>query len=281
MHYVNLNGKLFEADGPLLHPDNRSFRYGEGLFETIRLHNGTMPLWPLHWERLQASLPKVFFTLPPHTGAPQLYEQVLQLAAKNRCMQSARVRITFFNGNGGLWDEVPATCSYLLQCWPVAEPPSQLNVNGLDTGIYTGGAKSCDAFANIKSNNYLLYAVAARSARLQHWNDALILNQHGRICDTTIANLFLVRQGVLYTPALAEGCVAGVMRRHLLQHLPVLGYRVEETICTVEQVQEADELLLTNAFYGIRWVKSLGNRRFGATMATALYKDIVAPLFKP
>ena len=83
---------------------------------------------------------------------------------------------------------------------------SSLNSNGR-LCIYPDARKSCDRFANIKHNNYLPYVMGALYAREQHCNDALILNQYERICDSTIANLFLIRQQVLYDPALSEGCV--------------------------------------------------------------------------
>lgn len=273
--FVLLDGKTQIAGNPLLHPSNRSFRYGEGLFETMRLYGGTIPLWPWHRQRLQQGLACLELQLPAHTTCDHLMEQAIQLARKNKIDANARLRITLWRGDGGLWDEVAGPAHYCIEAWPAPLPP-RLNTNGLVLGIYTQGWKSCDAFSNLKSNNYLLYAMAARHGKQQRWNDAVILNQHRRVCDTTIANLFIRVGETWITPALTEGCVAGVMRSYLLQQPH---WQVEEGTITTEALLAADEVVLTNAFYGMRWVQQIGTQTYAATGAAALFRHMIQPLF--
>jgi branched-chain amino acid aminotransferase len=277
--HINFNGKIINESKGFISPDNRSFRYGEGLFETIRLQNGKMPLWEKHWKRLNTSFPLLYFQVPKHFNSETLHEEVLKLAAKNNCSSAARIRITFFKGEGGLWEQPSSLFNYIIQCWPAEQKLSAMNENGLDAGIFDSGRKVCDSLANLKSNNYLLYAVAAQYARQQKWNECIVLNQHERICDSTIANVFYVKDGIIYTPALGEGCVDGVMRSFLLENFSKQQISFSEPACTVEDLLQADEIFFTNAFYGIRWVKQLGGKSFQCKQSTLMFHELVAPLF--
>lgn len=270
----NFDGKMVSNEEHVIHPDNRSFRYGEGLFETIHLWKNEMPLWDWHWNRLIHSLPQLYFSVPVHFSQQKLKEEIFSLALKSNCLHNARVRITIFKGEGGIWEKPSSAFHYLIQCWPVEQNTVALNENGLVTGIYSDGWKSCDAFSNLKHNNYLLYAMAAQFAKLQQWNEAILLNQHNHICDATIANVFFIKEGIIHTPHLKEGCVAGVMRNYLIKKLDV-----KEGSFTIEDLLHADELFLTNAFNGIRWVKSLGSKSYTCREVAIIFKEQISPLF--
>ena len=274
-----LNGKIYNTEEAVIHPDNRSFRYGEGLFETIRMHKAEMPLWNEHWNRLIHSLPQLYFSIPLHFTTEFLKSEVLSLSKKNKCKGAARVRITVFKGEGGLWENATTSFNYIIQCWPLEKKEFSMNENGLDIGLFEDGWKSCDAFSNLKSNNYLLYAMAAQYAKHQKWNEALILNQHNRICDATITNVFFIKNNIVCTPHLKEGCVNGVMRNYLLQQLKQAGVKAEEGSYTVADLLHADEIFLTNAMYGIRWVKLFGNKAFVCQQSARIFQQYISTLF--
>jgi branched-chain amino acid aminotransferase len=238
-----------------------------------------MPLWDLHWKRLSFSLPPLYFELPKHFNSLSLQDEVLQLALKNKCSDAARVRITFFKGEGGLWEQPSSSFNYLIQCWPMKQMEFRMNENGLDLGIFEAGRKACDSFSNLKSNNYLLYVLAAQYAKQQKWNEAIVLNQYTRICEATIANVFFIQNKKVHTPQLTEGCVAGVMRSYLLDQLQLAGMQVQEGIYSVEDMLKADEIFLTNAFYGIRWVKHFGGKQFNNDQSARFFQQFIRPLF--
>jgi len=265
------NGTWFENDQPLILPDNRAFRYGEGLFETMRAQRGEVPLFDYHWQRLTSSLPLLYFELPIHFTADHLKEQIQKLCRKNKLSDAARVRLMIFKGEGGIWEAPTSSFNWLLQCWPLPQSKPELNVNGLDIGVFEGARKSCDIFSNIKSNNYLIYALAAQYAKTKQWNEAIVLNQHDRICDTTIANIFFIKKNMIHTPALSEGCVKGVMRSYLLDQFRQADIAFEEGAYTLNHLYDADEIFLTNAIQGIRWVKSLGERTYVSREVARIY----------
>ncbi|HWB25286.1 MAG TPA: aminotransferase class IV [Chitinophagaceae bacterium] len=277
--YLNYDGKTHNSDKLLISPNNRSFRYGDGCFETMKMINGKILLRDLHFERLFSSLETLKFDIPAQLTADALEQQVIELARKNGHKALARIRLMFFRGDGGLYDDDNRP-HYLVQTWQMNPAINTLNDNGLVTGIFPDARKACDMYSPLKNNNYLCYAMAALWAKEQKLNDALVLNAYERIADSSIANIFIVSGGVIKTPAITEGCVAGVTRRYLVQCCHAEGIPIEETSITVEDIMQAQELFLTNAGYGIRWVKSCGVNNYRLQAAKKLFNEFIHPLYK-
>lgn len=271
MNYVSLNGKLLPEQEPVLLAANRGYRYGDGLFETMKMINGKIMLSEYHFERLFAGLVLLQFEIPKFFTAEKIQEHVLALCKKNSCEHLARIRLSVFRGNGGLYDE-NKTLEYLVECWPLNESVNSLNENGLAIGVYTDARKSCDRFSNLKSANFLIYAMAALYAKENKWNDSLLLNTNNRICDSTIANLFWIKDEKIFTPPLSEGCVNGVMRRYLVNELPGAGYTIEQNTASIADLENADEIFLTNAINGIRWVREFRGNTYPNTKVTAIHQ---------
>jgi branched-chain amino acid aminotransferase len=164
MNSICLNGKIVPGDQPVLMVDNRSYRYGDGIFETMKVVNKKIALETLHFERFFSSLALMGFKLPALITAGKLREQVLALCEKNKCVSLARVRLSVFSGNGGIF-ESQDDFQYIIECRPLSAPMNQLNENGLVIDIFPEARKSCDKFSNLKSANYLPYVMAARYAK--------------------------------------------------------------------------------------------------------------------
>jgi branched-chain amino acid aminotransferase len=271
--HICLNGKLVPADQPVLMADNRSYRYGDGLFETIKVWKRNIQLEKFHFERLFAGLEQLKFRLPALLTIENLKQQIFSLCEKNNCTALARVRLSVFRGNGGIYDE-PGDLQYLVECWPVNESVNQLNDNGLVVDIYPEARKSCDKFSHLKSANYLPYVMAAIYAKENKLDDCLVLNAYDRIADSTIANVFLIKDKEIFTPPLSEGCVNGVMRRYLTEQ-----YEIRETMLTIDDMLSADELFLTNAMYGIRWIKQFRNKTYKNVRVLELHQALRTTLW--
>ena len=269
-HFVNYNGQILHEDMPLVTAGNRGLRYGDGVFETLKILDGEIQLKSYHFDRLFAALNVLCFDIPSFFTPAFLEEQMRSICLKNNVAPTSRVRLNVFRKNGGLYDPVDHTPDFVIEAWALPEIYLRLNANGLIVDVYDGVRKSCDSFSSIKSNNYLPYAMGALHAKQNQLNECLILNTYERICDATIANVFLVNGESIFTPPLAEGCIEGVMRRHLLNTLPQKGYTVEEKKLTIDDVMKADELFLTNAISGLRWVKEFRGKNYKNTVAQAI-----------
>jgi branched-chain amino acid aminotransferase len=272
------NGKIYTEKTTIIEADNRGLRYGDGLFETIKIIKGKMVLQNEHFARLWKGMQVLQFTIPKHFTPEKLQEEILLLVKKNEHEDAARVRITLFRSNGGLYDAIDNFPNYTIQTWALPQGNGVLNSNGLDIGIYADVKKNCDIVSNLKHNNYLPYVMAALYAKKQKWNDAIVLNNFGRICDTTIANIFFIKDEVVYTTALTEGCVAGVMRKYICDNITTAGLTCIQKQISIEELMVADEIFLTNSIYDIRWVKSCDNSNFTCRLTQKIYTAMVSTI---
>ncbi len=270
MHrWLNFNARFIKENMAVVTAGNRGLRYGDGLFETMRYENGEIKLCDLHFERLFNGLAVLKINLPAPVTKSWLQQQVQSTVEKNNIRDAARVRLMIIRGDGGLYDLEGTGGGFVIQVWPLEKNKQEFNEDGLVIGLYDKGMKPCDSFANIKSNNYLLYAMAAIHAKENKWNDCAVLNTHTRICDATIANIFWTKDGNIYTPPLSEGCVAGVMRKHIMTNNPV-----QERICELADLENADEVFLTNAITGVRWVKEFNGAVYTNKIGRQVYETI-------
>ena len=272
--YINSNGKIIDKNRFYISPDNRSFRYGDGFFETMKIEDGKILLSDYHFKRLFSSLQILSFDLPSLFTPEYFTTQIQNLVIKNNHFSLARVRLMIYRGNGGLYDPENHYPNFIIQTWQLQQATNDLNTNGLDIDIYKEARKVFDSFSMVKSNNYLGYAMAALWAKKNKLNDCLLLNAGNNICDSTIANIFIVHKNLIKTPAISEGCIDGVARLYLIESCKKDNIKISETIISINDTLNASEVFLTNAVNGIRWVKRSGEQTYkNSPVALQLHND--------
>lgn len=254
MQWINVNGQVLEESKASIKTNDHSYRYGDGLFETMKIINGRVLLADLHFDRLFHGLSLLRVTPPTTLNSQNLENQIIEICKKNECEQAARIRLSVSTGSGGLYDNDLAL-HYIIKCTTLPSGANELNEKGWEAGLFPDARKACDVFSNLKSASHLPYAIAARFATENHWNDCFLYNNKDRLCDSTIANIFWIKNDIVYTPPLTEGCIAGVMRRYLLTNKKITPYNILEQPCTLNDLKEADEIFVTNAIQGIRWIE--------------------------
>lgn len=267
--FLNYNGNSYEEGQPVLTTADHSYRYGDGLFETMKMIKGNILFEEFHFERLFLGSKVLKFSIPALFTKKKISEEIKALGNKNNCEELARIRLSVSRGKGGLYD-CDNKFSYLIECWPLERNSDDMNSNGLIIDVFPDARKPIDAFSNLKSSNYLPYVMAAVWAKENKLNDALILNQHNRICDATIANVFWVKDKKVYTPSLSEGCVAGIMRNRILNLNP----DVSESMLMEETLLNADEIFLTNVITGIRWVKQCRDKIYSNKITAQVFAQL-------
>jgi branched-chain amino acid aminotransferase len=272
--YINYNGKIFSATENIITAQNRGLRYGDGIFETIKLKNAVLILSDEHFARLWRGMQLLKFEIPKLFSLEKFEAEILVLAAKNK-LTAARVRLTIVRGDGGIYDAKNHTPNYIIEAIALPEDNGPLNSNGLQLCFYDAAKKTIDTFSNCKTNNYLPYFMGALYAKENQCNDAIILNSDGNVCDSTIANVFYIKDNVIHTPALTQGCVAGVMRKFLIDKIRTLGFTVHESIVTKNDLLEADEIFLSNAIYNIRWVGGLENKNYANKIVWNIVEELL------
>jgi branched-chain amino acid aminotransferase len=245
---ISLNGKLIEPHIPVATVQNRSLRYGDGVFETMYWDGEKIQNLEFHLDRLFQGLVVLQFDLSAGFTRNFISEEIRKLCIRNSTGIPARARLTIFREDGFLLLPSGNKPEFIIETSLIQDETDV----PLRLTIFKNESKSTGILSNLKTNNYLLNIAAIQYANANRFDDALILNSRGNICEASSSNLFLIQKGILFTPALSQGCVAGIKRRELLETLPALGYQIEETIITKEMVFEMEEIFLTNAIRGIR-----------------------------
>ena len=268
------NGEFFRVGMPVISIQNRSFRYGDGLFETMRMYNGKILNGNYHFERLFSGLKILEFKIPPQFSPGYLTDAVNGLLLKNSIFKDAKIRLMVFRGDEGIFDIENNSTNYIIEAFPFFEK-IELNEKGIELDIFPDGKKSISRFSNLKSNNYLTSIMAARFAKRNNLDDAIILNDFERACESSIANIFMIKGSEIFTPPLSEGCVAGTVRRWFLEKFELKDYTITEKELSIDGLLHADEIFLTNSLHLLKWVKKFRNKTYTNLKIKEIFKQMI------
>jgi branched-subunit amino acid aminotransferase/4-amino-4-deoxychorismate lyase len=260
--FLNHNGKIISANQPVLTFENRAFRYGDSIFESIRVANGKIKFLDQHIKRLIGGLRYLKMENRQEFSVNLIGKQIIELAQKNNIKTDARVRFTVFRSNGGLYTPETNSVSYLIEIERLEEKGYILNKKGYAVDIYTDIKKGLNKLSNLKSGNALTYVLAGIYKTNHQLNDCILLNETGNIAEAISSNVFIVKEKVIFTPPLNEGCVDGIMRNHVIKIAKEFDMTVYETPIPPGFLNEADEVFLSNAINGIKWVGAYQKKRY-------------------
>jgi branched-subunit amino acid aminotransferase/4-amino-4-deoxychorismate lyase len=238
-HYLREVPKEFEEI-------SRAIFYSDALFETIRVVKGRALLLDNHIIRLKRGLDLLGMQWPAHWTSTTIAEQI-----QRGFPGSVRLRWTVWRKPGGWYAPSQSEVGYSMTAVPLDEDVFNWPTQAIQLGICAAVHLPIDAYSGLKTLNAARYVQAARLAKLQGWDDALLLNGLGRVAEATSSNLFWWEGTELRTIALSEGCVAGVFRAFLLEQAPDLGIPVKEVRLETAELDSLNELFLTNSIRGI------------------------------
>jgi len=262
MSFILHNGKLLPSGTLLFSHAHRAFRYGDSFFESIRIRNGKPLFVKEHCKRLDKTLAALKMQKPNGFTADYISDAVEQLAKENAIGQEGRARLTFYRDGSGFYQSESNAVSWILEAEALAEKEYVLNKKGINIGVFREIKKPFNKLSELKSGNALLYVLASEFTKEQKLDDCLLLNDAGRIAEGSNANVFAVKGDILYTPLLSEACLDGVMRAVLISLAAKNGIELKETKVEENLLLDADELWLTSASRGIRWVKTCEGKTF-------------------
>jgi 4-amino-4-deoxychorismate lyase len=251
---MNMNLPLITVNGVLgaqISPMDRGFAYGDGVFETCRVHCGKITFWALHLERLLTSAERL--KIPIAEAQLLTYrDELLQLLSTAQ-LESAVLKITITRGVGGRGYGLPQQVAptYCLGVFPSLPLLSDQYLQGVAVRICSQRLSQSPALAGMKHMNRLEH-ILARSEWGDEFNEGLLLDVQGNVIEATVSNLFLVNDGCLITPDLTLAGVAGIMRRLIIERFaPELGLNVVIRSVDIDVIGGAQELFLCNSVFGI------------------------------
>ncbi len=259
---VYFNGILVPEREVALPPTDRSYLYGEGLFETMLATRGFIPFLREHLERLQNGMKVLDFQMD--LSGPKLEFALYQTLLHNH-MKDAVLRLTLSRQNENLSDTTwGENYNLLIFVRPIPSDREARRHQGARTVKYPHFRKWPGPLSAVKATNYLEYLQAKKYAEQHDAEEALILNAEGRIAEGSTTNIFLYTQDRWLTPSFEEGPLPGVTRRILLKMMERLGIPHEEAPVLPEAESQIDEAFLTNAVWEILPVTKIDGRPLGS-----------------
>lgn len=213
---VCFDGDFFADEDISVGLENRSFRYGDGFFETIRVQKGTALFSKDHLLRIQKSARMLGFEGMQVIDEFWLQWLSQQLYTANAIGECGRLRINFFRSGEGKYTPIDNQFHYLAEIEQLDALYYPNLKDGAFIDIFSDFEKPCHPLFSFKTNNALMYVLAGKFAKQHRLDDAIILNERGNICETVASNIFIYVDKMLITPALSEGCIDGVMRLSLI-----------------------------------------------------------------
>ncbi len=239
---------------------DRGFQYGDGLFETIEVRDGSAVFLKRHLERLNLGCQRLCI---PYPGA-----ELLSLEARKLCRQQdltrAVLKIIVTRGSGGRGYRQPDVIhpTRVLSLHPYPDYPLTYQEQGIVARFCTTRLGLNTALAGIKHLNRLEQVMA-----ISEWNDpdiqeGLMLDANGHVIEGTMTNLFYIKNNSLYTAALTQSGVAGIMRRIIMTLSADHGLSVVEHEFTQDELLSADELFVCNSIIGIWPIRQIETVHF-------------------
>ena len=269
-NFVINNGVLVSADGYSIRAGNRGHLYGDGLFETIRVISGNPINLENHLNRLMEGMKVMKMNYPLEFNVPFFEREIQTLLTKNEITKSARIRLSIDRKAGGNYLPTSNHIDYFIEVEAVNPNHFELNTEGLTINLYDQMNKQINLLSPYKTKNCLVYIMGKLKAKEKGVDDLLILNDKMGIIESTSSNLFIVSNGVLYTPGLDLGCLGGTMRMQIINLAIQHNIKVYECNISPQNLLAADELFLTNAIQGIVWVKSFRTKEYGQSISQKL-----------
>lgn len=268
---LNFNGDLVNENKALLTTNNRAFKYGDGLFETIKATKTNIIFWEDHYFRLMASMRMLRMKIPMKFTLEYLESEILKTIATQDDASFYRVRLSVFRKDGGFYTPTTHEIDYLIEV-------SELNYqtkNNYSIDVFKDFYNYSGLLSTVKTTNRLLNTLASIYAKENELDNCVLINENKGVVEVANGNIFILMGNILKTPALTEGCIKGIIRKkviEIIQKNP--DYTIEETTISPFEIQKADEVFVTNAIIGIQPVTQFKKKTFETTFSKKIAQNL-------
>ena len=268
---INFNGELLFKENIKLTTDNRGFKYGDGIFETIKVVHEKVIFWEDHYFRLMASMRMLRMKIPMEFTLEFLEKEILKTVAVLEDGASFRVRLNVFRKDGGLYTPKTNAINYLIE----ASESNYKTKETYEIDVFKDFYNYSGLLSTIKTNNRMLNTLASIYANENDLDNCILVNERKGVVEVANANIFIVKNHIVKTPALTEGCIKGVVRSKVIDILiKNKDFTIEETVISPFEIQKADEVFITNAIMGIQAVTKYKKKSFNTDLAGKLHASL-------
>lgn len=256
--YVYVDGRVVHKDEARISPFDHGFLYGLGVFETFRTYDGHPFLLDDHLERLNHSLREM--NIAKSFTRCEVMEILHRLLEANR-LQNAYVRL---NVSAGIGDIGLQTSKYdqptvIMYMKPILAPSFSKGKIGI---VLKTRRNTPEGKERLKSHHYLNNIIGKREIGARTDVEGIFLNEQGYVAEGIVSNIFWVKSGTVYTPALHTGILNGVTRQFVIALLNALKIECQEGFYTLDHLRQADEIFVTNSIQEIVPIYQMDDRAY-------------------
>jgi branched-chain amino acid aminotransferase len=267
---MNLNGELIPNNKQVFNNFNRAFKYGDALFETIKVIDLNVIFLEDHYFRLMASMRMLRMEIPMDFTLEFFQEEIIK-TVNEFSLKNARVRITVFRNDGGLYLPKDNKVNYLIEV-------NELNLTikqNYEIDVFKDHFVYSGLLSTIKTTNKLINVLGSIYASENKFDNCVLLNEKKNVVEVLNGNIFLVANNIIKTPPISEGCIKGIIRKKILEIAQKKDeFNIEETQISPFDLLKADEIFITNAIIGIQSVTKYKKKKFNIEIAKELAEEL-------
>jgi branched-chain amino acid aminotransferase len=271
---VNFNGLLVSSQEQSW-SNNRSFRYGDGVFETLKIVNQKVLFLEDHYFRLMASMRIVRMEIPMNFTMEYLETQILNTAIVNKCSDSARVRITVYRNEGGYYLPETNQISFIIQAISLSTSLYSYEAISYEVDLYKDFYIAKQLLSTLKTTNKIIHVTGSIFAKENGFQNCLLLNDEKNVVEALQGNIFMLMNGKLITPPITDGCLNGIMRKKIISLAKSIeNIEIIEASISPFDLQKAEELFTTNVIKGIQPITKYRKKEYSTNLAMQLTEKL-------
>lgn len=255
---------------------NRGFKYGDAVFETLKVNDKKILFFEDHYFRLMASMRMVRMEIPLSFTMEFLEAEILKaIAVYGDDSKSYRVRLDVYRDGEGLYTPESNDVSYHIDVKPLNNELYLLHEDSYEIELFKDHYVTPQILSTLKTNNRIINVIGSVFAKENDYANCLLLNTNKHVVEALNGNIFVIKGNTIKTPSLSDGCIKGVMRKQIIEIIEMLpDYTLEETQVSPFELQKADEIFITNVISGIQPVYKYRKKTYNNTVAKALLAKV-------
>lgn len=267
---LNFNGTIISENQLQLSNENRAFKFGDAIFETIKILNNKVVFWEDHYFRLMASMRMLRMKIPMEFTLEYLENEILK-TVENTSENLYRARLTVYRKDGGLYTPKTNEVDFLIDVKPITNNKKTSYAIDVFKDFYNYSG----LLSTVKTTNRMLNTVAAIFAEENELDNCVLLNERKGVAEVINGNIFVVKDNIIKTPTLTEGCIKGITRKKVIEIIEKHpDYTIEETVISPFEIQKADEVFITNAIIGVQSVTNYKKKEFATQIGEKIGKTL-------
>ena len=275
---VNYNGKILAEDDFKVSVQNRAFKYGDGIFDTLKCLNNHVYFVEDHYFRLMSSMRMLRMKIPLYFTLEYYEAEIKRTLSENGLLKAARVRVSVFREDGGYYAPLSNGANFLIE---VKSLTPKDDTRAYEIELFKDFATASGLLSTIKTNNRIINVLAGIYAQENDYQNCILINEKKEVVEAINANIFLIRGNEILTPSLESGCINGIVRKKLIEMLNRQDvFSMSETQISPFDLLKVDEVFLTNSVSEIQIVDKYRKKQYSRQKSAMIQELFEKELLK-